>query len=309
MARLLAIDATIHNTYSQRFQTGPYGLNVYDVSKQILQESSKITRSKQDSEHIIGLRVEISLLKTFIMESYNNLTNLSRAEQLTEAEEQYRSTSRRNTNTATHHPSDDGCLLLQDPKGGSSLHEPRIMRSPASASKDSKFEKEDSNLGSETDDGKDNHDIDEDHRDEDEDKANNDSHISKNQNDRDGAKAAGDSSNEEELVSNFSFQPQSALIDRIGSTRRRESDFLLQMVPYRPRPLHQINSDRLIPYRQDSDSDIENLSCGATHIVRLLLDKWTNSGSTTVSDVPKEEATKERLELLVGGPPCLRKIC
>ena len=299
----------MHNSHTQRFQTGPYGLKVYTIWQLIAKKSSKITRSKQDSEHIIGLKVEISLLKAFIMESYNNLTELSRAEKSTEAEEHYRSTSRGNTNTATHHSSDDGYLLLPDPKGGSSLHEPRIMRSPSPTSKDSESEKEDSNLGSETDDGKDDNDIDEDDDDDDEDKLNNDSHKSKIQNEEDFTKITGDGSNEEGLVSKFSFQPQSSLHDETVSTRRRESNFLLQMVPYRPRPLRQINSDRLIPYRQDLDSDIENLSCGATHSVRLLLDKWTNWGSAPVSDILKEEATKEKLELLVGEPPFLRKLC
>ena len=46
-------------------------------------------RSKQDSEHISGLRTEINLLKTFIMESYRNLTELKRAEDSAAAESIY----------------------------------------------------------------------------------------------------------------------------------------------------------------------------------------------------------------------------
>lgn len=94
----------------------------------------------------------------------------------------------------------------------------------------------------------------------------------------------------------------------MGSAIQRESNFLLQMVPYRPRPSHQINCDRLIPYKQDTDSDIKHLSHAVTNSVRLLLDKWTNSGSAPVSNILNEEAAKEQSEMLVGGPPILLEL-
>ena len=44
-------------------------------------------RSKQDSGQLTGLKEEIELLKTLIIESHNNVTNLQHAEELTKAEE------------------------------------------------------------------------------------------------------------------------------------------------------------------------------------------------------------------------------
>lgn len=291
----------MHNPHTQRFQAGPYGLEVFNISKLIAPDPSKFTRSKQDSEHIIGLKVEINLLKTFIMESYNNLAELKRAEQSTEAEEQYQSTSRGNTNLATHHLYDDPHLRFSDPIDGSSLHEPEIRRSPSPASRASDSENEYSKLGSESDDSEDNNDCDDDIDDDaDDGRANNDTHKSKNQNDQDRSRTTCNRFSEEGSVSKASLQPQSSFSNGTGFTRRRESLFLLQMVPYRPRPLRQINSDRLIPYEEDLDNDNKQ---GATNSVRLLLDKWTNSGSAPVSEILIEEATKENTELSVDGPP------
>lgn len=299
----------MHHSHTQRFQTGSYGLEVFVNSKIIAQNPNEITRSKQDSEHIIGLKVEINLLKTFIMESYNSLGELKRAEQSTDAEEQYQSTSRGNTYPATHHLRDASSVLYPDPVDGSNRHEPRIGRSSSPASRASDSENEDINLGSETDDSEDNDDDADDADDNSYSRANNDSHKSKNQNDHDHSNIMSNRFSEEELVSKVSLQPQSSLSNGMSYTRRRESDFLLQMVPYRPRPLRQINSDRLIPYKQDPDDDTKDLSQGATNSVRLLLDKWTNSGSAPVSEILTEEATKEKNEMSVDGPHFPFELC
>ena len=237
----------MHYSHSQRFQTGSYGLEVFVNSKITAQDPTEITRSKQDSEHIIGLKVEINLLKTFIMESYNNLGELKRAEQSTEAEEQYQSTSRRISYPATQHIDDDPYLPFADPAGESNLHEPRIRRSPSPASRASDSENEGSNLGSETDDSENNDDHDDDANDDNSHgRADNDIQKSRNQKDQDRSKIAGDRFSEDGWVSKV-FQPQSSLSNGTTFTRHRESNFLLQMVPYRPRPLRQINYDRLIP--------------------------------------------------------------
>lgn len=275
----------------------------YVITRLIAQEPSNITRSKQDSEHIIGLKVEIKLLKTFIMESYNNLTELRQAEQSTEAEEQYQSMSRGNIHPATHHPYGNGNIILPNPIGGSSGHGPPIMRSPSHASRVSESENEDFNSGGEADD-----DDDDDNNDNDEDETNNDNRKFKDQNDQDGTKFTGDTATEEGLVSKLSFRPRSSLVDELGSTIHRESNLLLQLVPYRPRPFHQINSDRLISYRQGPESSIKHSTQEATNSVRLLLDKWTNSGSAPVSNILDEEAAKEKSEVSVGRPPFLLKL-
>ena len=48
-----------------------------------------MSRSKQDSGQLTGLKEEIELLKTLIIESHNNVTNLQRAEELTKAEDSH----------------------------------------------------------------------------------------------------------------------------------------------------------------------------------------------------------------------------
>lgn len=281
--------------------------------KLISQESYKITRSKEDSEHIVGLKVEINLLKTFIMENYNNLVELRRAEQLMEAEKQYQSMSGDDIHPPTHDPYGNGNIIMPNQRGRSSLHESRIVRSSSTASRTSKSENEGSNSDDEANDDEDNSDDDEndsgdDDNDDEDDKATDGSHEFKIQNDRHGTKSMANASNEDGLVPKFSFRPQSFLPDGSGSATRPESSLLLQMVPYRPRPL-QMNSDRLIHYKQDLHDDNKHLSQGATESVRLLLDKWTNSGSVPVSNILHEEIVKEKLELSVCGLPFLPDLC
>lgn len=231
------------------------------------------------------------------MENHNNLTELRRAEQSTEAEEQYRSMSGEDIHPARDHPFGNGNIILHNQIGGSNLHEPRMTRSSPPVSTAAKDGSEDSNSGGESDNDKDEHDNDDDDDDE---KSVNDSHKFKNQHDQDDANLAGDTSNTKGSVSKFSFQPQPSLVDGISSTAHRESSLLLQIVPYRPRTLHQVNSDRLIPYRQETENDIKHLTQGATNSVRLLLEKWTNSGSAPVANILNEEAAKEKSELSVG---------
>lgn len=158
------------------------------------------------------------------MESYNNLTDLRRAEQSTEAEEQFQSMSRGNINPATHHLDDHGNIILPNQIGGSSLHEPRIMRSSSPASRSSESKKNNSNFGGEADDkdhddnddddnddndddgdNDDDDDDDNDDDDDDDDKANNDSYRSKNQDEQGETYLTGDTSNEKGLISRFSF--------------------------------------------------------------------------------------------------------
>ena len=234
------------------------------------------------------------------MESYNNLTELRRAEQSTEAEARYQSMSGDNIHPTTDHSYANGNTILPNSNGGSWVPVHRIPRPLSPASRASKSENEDLNSGGETDDGDDDYDKDDDDDDDD------DSPKSEYENDQDGTKFAGDTSNEGGLVSKSSFRPQSSSIDGFNYTIHRESKFLLQMVPYRPKPLHQVNSDHLIPYRQGPDSGTHDSAQEATNSIRLLLDKWTKSGSAPVSKILDEEAAKDKSIVSVRGSPFLR---
>lgn len=73
----------------------------------------------------------------------------------------------------------------------------------------------------------------------------------------------------------------------------RESDALLQMVPYRPKPPYGITPDRLIGEAPMPNGDPKPTAEGTTASVRLLLDKWTVSGSAPISNILKEESIEE----------------
>ncbi len=219
------------------------------------------------------------------MESYNNLTELRRAEQSMEAEARYQPVSGGSNQPGTRHPSGDGSTFPPDTTGGSNAHEPPT-RSPSPTSRASKLENEDSN----SDDGAD----DDDH-----------STKSKDQHDQDGTRPAGDASNTEGSISKSSYKPRPSCDDASDPIVHRESNLLLQMVPYRPRLSNGIRSDRLLPGTQGRESDTKSATRGATDSVRLLLDKWTTLGSAPVSNILDEEAVREKDEVLVGGPPFL----
>ena len=217
------------------------------------------------------------------MESYNNLTELRRSEQSTEVEARYQPMSGGSNHPGVRHPYGDGSTFPPNPIGGSNAYEPPITRSPSPTSRASKSEDEDSNYDDMADDDT-------------------NSTKSKDQNDRDGTGPAGDTSNTEGLISRFPFQPRSFYTDASDPNMHRESNLLLQMVPYRPRLPNRIRSDYLIPGGQGPDSDTKSATQEATNTVRLLLDKWTTSGSAPVSSILDEEATREKNEALVGGP-------
>lgn len=238
------------------------------------------SRSKKDSEHISGLKSEIRLLKTFIMESYNNLTELRRAEQSAEAESRFDSESRGPSHPVAPHPYGDGGNAIVIPVDGPNAYEPRITRSPSLRPSASNSDSE--NSGS--DDG----------ADDDDDGVN--STTSTNQSDN---LAAGGTCtpNAEELLMEISHQPlTSAENDRSDSRAQRESNILLQIVPYRPRVADPIRSEGLIWSGQSSDSGRMSAKQEATNSVRLLLDKWTNSGSAPIANILDEEAAREKDE-------------
>ena len=217
--------------------------------------------------------MEITLLKTFIKESYNNLMTLRRAEQ-TEAETRYQHMSRDGGHTVVLDPYGDGSTFPSDFTGVSNAFEPPVTLSPSPTSNASRSDHEDSNSDGEAGDG----DI---------------------YQEEPGPK--GDDPNTDGLKSGPSAKPRLSYDDFGGPSIHRESNLLLQMVPYRPGGPERLASDRLISDGQGPDSGTKSATEEATNSVRLLLDKWTTSGSAPVSNILDEEATREKDEALVGG--------
>ena len=77
---------------------------------------------------------------------------------------------------------------------------------------------------------------------------------------------------------------------------RRESNMLLQMVPYRPRARSSLRPDRLIQDLRNPDGNVQSSGQSAIESVRLLLDKWTAAGSIPFSDILSDEIAKEGIE-------------
>jgi hypothetical protein len=240
-------------------------------------------RSKIDSEHITGLKAEIRLLKIFIMESYNNLTELRRAEQSTDAESRFDSMSRGPSHPGARHPYGDSGKASSIPVVGPDAYEPPTTRSPSPRPGASNSDDE----GPGSDDGAD-------------DDVN--STTSTDQSDK-FADGGIYTTNAEGSLTKMSYQPFTWDENDMSDSRtHRESNILLQMVPYRPRLPNPIRSDRLICGGQSSNSGRTSAKQEATNSVRLLLDKWTNSGSAPISNILDEEAAREKDEASVGGP-------
>jgi len=240
-------------------------------------------RSKQDSEHITGLKDEIKLLKTFIMESYNNLMELRRAEQSIEIERPFQPMSGGNAHLGVQNPYRDDSTLPQNPMGGLEAYEPPIPRSPTPTSSARGSESGDSS----SDDGVD-------------DDADANSTKSQDQQDQGHPGFAGDTSNTGGLIPGLPSRPRLPHDDAAKPRVHRESNLLLQIVPYKPVSLNPGNSDRLILGVHGPASESKSITGGATDSVRLLLEKWTTSGAAPVSDILDEEAAKEKKEVSVG---------
>ncbi|KAL8702077.1 MAG: hypothetical protein Q9201_004579 [Fulgogasparrea decipioides] len=256
------------------------------------------SRSKKDSEHIDDLKVEIKLLKTFIMESYNNLTELRRAEQSTEAEAHFQPISGGAIHPRVNHLFEDGITFPSDPLDGSSSYDPPIRPSPSSTSRPSYSDDEDSKSDAKTDG---------DDVDDEVDDANNTE--AKDQNDQEGTGAMSGTSKAEAPMSRLSYQARSSYNDASDPSIHRESNLLLEIVPYRPSLPKPIGSGRFISGGQGSDVDTKSTAQQAANSVRLLLDKWTTSGSAPVSDILDEEAAAaEQQEASVEGSSFVQEL-
>lgn len=217
------------------------------------------------------------------MESYNNLIELRRAEKSTEEATQYRSMSRSRSQPETQHIYVDGNTSPPNTEGRSSFYGPSITRSPSPTSSAPKSESDDSNSDDEITD-----------------EADDDANGTKSKDQTD--QATSDISVAERPAPRFFSRRRSSRSDTSDIAIHRESDRLLQMVPYRTRVSNGIRSDRLIPDRHGIDSDLKSATQEATKSVRLLLDKWTTSGSAPVSTILDEEAAREKNEALVEEP-------
>ena len=208
---------------------------------------------------------------------------LRRAEQSREADVRYQLMSADGSHLMVHLPYVDGSTYPSAPIGVSDTFEPPIIRSPSPTSNTFKSNNEDSD--SDDGDGDDNDDI--------------SSTESKDQNDHDGPGLKDGTSDARGLITKVSFQPHVSHKESSDAGVHRESNLLLQMVAYRPQGPDQTRSDRLISGAQALESGTRATAEGATDSVRLLLDKWTTSGSAPISNVLDEEATKDKHEASV----------
>lgn len=176
----------------------------------------------------------------------------------------------------TRHVYVDHSNFPSDLMSAYSAFEPPIIRSPSPTSDIPGADDEESS----TDDGGD----DDDHNDV-------SSKKSEDENDHGGAGRNRKASSATGIISGFPY-----------TTPFRESNLLLQMVPYSPGS-GAPRSDRLIRSGEGADSDTASATQEVTRSVRALLDKWTTSGSAPISNILDQEAARESDEaLLVPGP-------
>ena len=244
-----SIYASVYHFYIDGIKIGPYGDKVWKSLVLTFTFDAKFARSMKDSQHISGLKDEITLLKTFIIQSYNNLTELRRNESRAEIE-------------TKHQPNDP------DDSDGS-----------AAASSPQSDDDQEAESGTSS--------SDDEPRPPDEDQ---ETSMVAYQNASPHADKRRDNRGE---IPKYSTQLSGTRNDPEGGNIHRESDLLLQMVPYRPNFPRPVPSDRLLPAVPGRDSSKTSTSKGPTESVRHLLDKWTVSGSAPISTILDEESSKE----------------
>ncbi|KAL8869782.1 MAG: hypothetical protein Q9174_004014 [Haloplaca sp. 1 TL-2023] len=226
------------------------------------------SRAKKDSDQIQDLTAEIKLLKAFIMENHNNLADLRRAEDVTAAKAIYQQFVDGGIHTAD--------AKVSNPSDPLDLHEPRV--SPSHSASPTAFDSTEDifhlhdqrdNFGRRRSNNM---------------KEADPSHVQYPDN-TGGAKI--------QTISKSPVQFQTAE-DTFHTPLYRESDLLLQMIPYRPNFLRPIRSDYLLTEGQVSDPHAESATKEATKSIRLLLDKWTTAGSGPVSNALDQEAAKDK---------------
>ena len=166
-----------------------------------------------------------------------------------------------------HLPNMDGSTFQSDPMSGYSAFEPPITRSPSPTSNDHGADDKESNTDSEG--------HDDDHDDVSSIKADN---------------GAGPNRKTSHATGPISGIPYSYPF--------RESNLLVQMVPYNPFGTGPLLSDRLIGSGHVTDSGTTSATQEVTKSVRALLDKWTTTGSAPISNILDEEAARENEALV-----------
>lgn len=192
-------------------------------------------RSKDDSKQISGLREEIALLKTLIIENYNNVTELQRAERSAEAERPLLPDSSLSESDEEGSGADE---RLNDHKSTQSRHQAELENVESSAG----------NIQASSD------------------------------------------------FQETAVQPLARYDSSLKPGIHQTSALLLQMVPYRPaasnsRIISQPNGQIISTTRSSNaiETSPKPAMEEATKSVRLLLDKWTNSGSAPISDLLDED--------------------
>ena len=127
-----------------------------------------------------------------------------------------------------------------------------------------------------------------------------DSTSSEEENDQPRAGLTGGNLKAEASMSRLGTSTEPSQNNNMNFSSYRESSLFLQMVPFRPRPSPAFNSDRLLGLgSQGPDRGGNTATQEATDSVRLLLDKWTTSGSAPVSNLLDEEAARDEKEASV----------
>lgn len=207
-------------------------------------------RSREASE---DLKVEINAFKTFIMEHYNNVAQLRRAEDQMGLEARY-------------HPDPQYDLAEMPPSAPSDFSK--------NAYKDSSSDDEVNDEDAEKDKGE------------------------YEYND-DTARAKDSDPNFDGAISTYSSRHPLPHCDSPPAVNHRESSLLLQLIPYKPFS-NQKMSDRLLANGMAPDGLEKHTAPGATNSIKLLLDKWTVSGSAPVTGILEEESEKDKEEASVA---------
>lgn len=237
-------------------------------------------RSREDSHQISDLGSEIKLLKTLTIENKSNLEELRLAEQDSEAQDPH--DSAKYTHVRTH----DGRIPYpQGQKPQVTFKEPRGPRgrSPTSDSlhSESEYSKAEKEEVSDQE-GKDPEDKTDPRRTD---------------------KEAREFIHARQEVST---QPPPPYRGPSETSIHRESNLLLQMVPYSSRFLNPPSAQHFLTGTQGPDNDVKSGMQEATNNIRLLLDKWTNPGSAPVADLLAQEAAKDaEREASVSDPACI----
>ena len=217
--------------------------------------------SKQDSQQISILRQEIDHLKTLIVENYASAAELRRAEQSSEAGDR-----------RSDFPEFD---IDEAPRIPSPTLSSHGSSSPGS---DNEVEATASTFGER------------------------EPQILPGRNDQERSRDLRRHSQEGEKNRLSAVQPSHTSYSTPPSVKLQASSMLLQMIPYRPTSSNPANFDssgRLIAFKSSTDNRFESGAKPpmeeATESVRLLLDKWTTSGSAPIDAILKEEQTQDNI--------------